>query len=92
MYFRRRNWMKTKKKVFAGNWSHFFPKSGEDIKKKGLRWYLRPFTAGNLLDFLVLAGYFSSGHSALNSGWEDALISMGGAKSRWGYASPLQFK
>ena len=35
MYFRRRNWMKTKnkKKVFAGNWSHFSPKSGEDQKK-----------------------------------------------------------
>ena len=36
MYFRRWNWMKTKnkQKVFAGIWSQFSPKSGED-KKKG---------------------------------------------------------
>ena len=62
---------KNKKKVFAGNWSHFSLKSGED-QKKGLRRNLRPFSAGNLLDFLVLAGYFSSGLPALNSRWEDA--------------------
>ena len=29
-YFRRRNWMKTIKKVFAGNCSHFSSKSGGD--------------------------------------------------------------
>ena len=36
MYFRRRNWMKTKnkKKVFAGNWRHISPKSCEDQKKR----------------------------------------------------------
>ena len=33
MYFRCRNWMKTrnKKKVFAGNWSVFSPKLGEKL-------------------------------------------------------------
>ena len=72
MYFRSRNWMKTKEKVFAGNWSHFSPKSGENQKKGGLRRNLRPFSAGNLQDLLVLAGYFSSGHPALNSLWKDA--------------------
>ena len=42
--FRRRNWMKTrnKKKVFAGKWSDFFPKSGKD-QKKGLRRKLKSF-------------------------------------------------
>ena len=50
-----------------------FPRTGEDQKKiKGLRRNLRPFSAGNLQDLLVLAGYFSSGHPALNSRWEDA--------------------
>ena len=36
MYFRRRNWKKTKnkKKVFAGSWTHFSPKSSEDQKKR----------------------------------------------------------
>ena len=49
MYFCRGNWMKTKnkEKVFVGNRSHFFPKSGED-QKKGLRRNLRPFSAKNL--------------------------------------------
>ena len=42
-----RNQVKTKKKVFAGNLNHFFPKSGED-QKKGLRRNLQPFSAGNL--------------------------------------------
>ena len=30
---------KSRKKVFAGNGSHFFPKSGEDLKKKSLPQY-----------------------------------------------------
>ena len=41
MYFRSRNWMKTKnkKKVFSGNGSHFSPELGKDHLKK-------VFTAG----------------------------------------------
>ena len=72
MYFRRRNWIKTKnkKKFFAGNWSQFTPKSGED-QKKGLHRRLRPFSSENLWDLLVLDGYFSSGYPALYSQWED---------------------
>ena len=47
-------------------------KTEEKKKKKGLRRNLRPFSAGNLQDLLVLACYFSSGHPALNSRWENA--------------------
>ena len=47
----------------------FFPEIRRTPKKKGLRPNLRPFSAGNLWDLLVLAGYFSSGHPALNSRW-----------------------
>ena len=62
---------KKEKNVFAGNWSHFSLKSGKD-QKKGLRRNLLPFSVGNLRNLLVLAGYFSSGHPALNTRWEYA--------------------
>ena len=46
---------------------HFSANSGEDQKKKDLRRNLRLFSAEDLWDLLVLAGYFSSGHLELNS-------------------------
>ena len=77
MYFRRRKWMKTKNKknIFAKN-VVFFPQNQVKTKKKGLHRNLRPFSAGNLWDVLVLAGYFLSDHPALNSWWEDAFFDL----------------
>ena len=49
-----------------------FPRNQVKTKKKGLRRNLPPFSSGNFQDLLVLARYFSSGHPALNSRWEDA--------------------
>ena len=51
-----------------------FPRNQVKTKKKGLGRNLRPFSAGNLQNLLVLAGCFSSGHAALNSRWGDATI------------------
>ena len=52
------------KKVFAENWSVFFLKLGEDQKKKT---QFRTTFGLNLLDLLVLAGFFSFDHPALKS-------------------------
>ena len=56
-------WRPNKKKGLRRKLKSFPPpKLGEDQEKKGLPQNLRPFSAGNLQDVLVLAGYFSSAH------------------------------
>ena len=94
MYFRRRYWLKTnnKKKVFARNWSHFFPKSGEDQKKGLFRQEIcRIFSPGWLFFFWSSSAQLSiGGHLNLDEG--EAKSRWGDANSRWGDASNLQLK
>ena len=74
MYIRRRNWMKTKnkKKVFAGNWSHFSPKLGEDIKIKRSSPQFAIIFGRKFVGSLDLLVFFLCDLPALNSRWEDA--------------------
>ena len=58
-----------KKKTFSPEVEVLFSRNQVKTKNKG---YLLPFSVGNLQNLLVLAGYFSSGHPALNTRWEDA--------------------
>ena len=59
-----------KKKVFAGNWTVFSSKLGED-QKKGLRRNLGPYSA-ETWDLFVLPNCFSSEHRAPKSRRVDA--------------------
>ena len=70
------------KKVFAENWSVFFLKLGEDQKKRSSPQFGTTFGL-NLLDLLVLSGFFSSDHPALKSRWVTSKSWWGDAKSRW---------
>ena len=72
------------RKYCSGNYVSPSPKSSEDQKKRSSPQLGTKFDR-NLWDLFGLPGPFSSVQPALTPRWGDA-------ESRWGYASPLQFK
>ena len=88
--------MKTKKKVFAENWSVFSPKSGEDQKKKVVIaiWdYIRPefvgFIRAGWLLIVSSSSFQISMGGRLNLDGGMLTLDGGHANSRWGDVSPV---
>ena len=96
-YFRRRNWINTKKKSSTENWSVFFPKLGED-QKKGLRLQLKCFSPRN--QFFPAIWYYVRPEFVgfLHAGWlffvwsSSAQILTVGHLNLDGEMSPQKFK